>query len=491
MLEIIVKYSFIFFSCIQIYEHLLNTKSQIYSFSTLFKLLLSCSLGLLVVICKIISFPIPIATTFAILWIICTLHSGRPRLSFITLTLSLCITYLLFVTSTCLAVLVLAPLLLKLPTSVHISSALIPSLVFELVLIHLLFSIKRFKYGMPFLYAKAFNNLGLIASINTICIICLSPEQSSLQTEATLLFFCAVLSLIIIPWWQSQLKKQYIRRLRQLELESLRLEVQEKDERIAHLEERNEALGRLIHKDNHLIPALEFAVREFLSVSNTPEQQRKSEELLQEIQKLSTIREEIVTDINSAQTVNFQTGMASLDTLLNFLYKQAIGRHISFSFHMMPNISPKVLASIQEEDLVHMLSNLVDNAFIATTGCANRRVQVQMYESRKALIVEVADSGIPFEAASIINYGIVSMTTHADTGGSGIGLLDIWETKQKYRASLHITEYPADSPFTKKIVFSFDKKNKYMVYSSRAKELLKLLNRSDLQILEKEEVNIA
>jgi hypothetical protein len=63
------------------------------------------------------------------------------------------------------------------------------------------------------------------------------------------------------------LTKTYLARLRTEEIRALENIVREKEQRIAQLEQQNEALSRIIHKDNKLIPAMELAVREFLESS--------------------------------------------------------------------------------------------------------------------------------------------------------------------------------------------------------------------------------
>ena len=109
-------------------------------------------------------------------------------------------------------------------------------------------------------------------------------------------------------------------------------------------------------------------------------------------------------------------------------------------------------------------------------------MQLQFYQSQKKLVIEVADNGIPFELTSFANLGISQLTTHADTGGSGIGLMDIWKLKEKYRASLHITEYETATPYSKKISIIFNKKNLYSVETWRKEELEQISKRSDLLI---------
>lgn len=96
--------------------------------------------------------------------------------------------------------------------------------------------------------------------------------------------------------------------------------------------------------------------------------------------------------------------------------------------------------------------------------------------------MEIADNGIPFGIESLINMGIRKITTHADTGGSGIGLMDVWMIKEKYHASLHIVEYEVQCPFSKKISLSFDGRGYYSIQTWRKDEILRFCERGDLKV---------
>lgn len=81
------------------------------------------------------------------------------------------------------------------------------------------------------------------------------------------------------------------------------------------------------------------------------------------------------------------------------------------------------------------------------------------------------------------DFGLKAHTTHAGNGGSGIGLMDIWKLKKKYRASLVITEYaPGTYSYTKQISLIFDAKKHYIIQTYRRRELGQIRFRDDLYI---------
>ena len=69
-------------------------------------------------------------------------------------------------------------------------------------------------------------------------------------------------------WWRFRITRDYREKLRQAELKALQNELIEKDNRIRELEENNDSLAKIIHKDNKLIPAMELAVCEYLEMMN-------------------------------------------------------------------------------------------------------------------------------------------------------------------------------------------------------------------------------
>ena len=205
--------------------------------------------------------------------------------------------------------------------------------------------------------------------------------------------------------------------------------------------------------------------------------------------ELDRIRARRVTSINidEIKANRYETGISLIDILLNHTSKRALDEHILLSIHIGTELKDFIPRIINDEDCAHLLSDLIENAFVATKGTSNTMIQIQFYKWNKSLVIEIADNGIPFEIGSLINMGITEMTTHADTGGSGIGLMDIWKTKEKYGATYHIEEYSTATPFTKKISLTFDRKNRYSIRTYRKEEILAISKRADLQVYEQTE----
>lgn len=106
-----------------------------------------------------------------------------------------------------------------------------------------------------------------------------------------------------------------------------------------------------------------------------------------------------------------------------------------------------------------------------------------MSQERKFNLTEYQTNGQPFLPEFFQDFGLKAHTTHAGNGGSGIGLMDIWKLKKKYRASLVITEYaPGTYSYTKQISLIFDAKKHYIIQTYRKHELGQIRFRDDLYI---------
>ena len=86
----------------------------------------------------------------------------------------------------------------------------------------------------------------------------------------------------------------------------------------------------------------------------------------------------------------------------------------------------------------------------------------------------VFDSGIPFESATLMRLGKERVTTHADTGGSGIGFMTTFETMKACGASLIINEKPPNErDYTKSVTVRFNGENRYLIESYRFGDVFK------------------
>ena len=342
---------------------------------------------------------------------------------------------------------------------------------------------KRFKIGFPIYHSTDALNITTGLCLFFISLPTCFPSDGHSFKQRVLAIIILVFTLaFLIFWWQAQITKSYRKRLELRDKESKRIADIEREILLQKVLKENERLARISHRDNTLITTLKNATVNYLytEYSNPEEARIAREELIANIEALSEGRAETAENYTQKQARDFDTKFTMMNKLLHQMDLDALKMNITFSVHFGVMLEEFVPSTISEMDLVHIVDDLLKNAFKATKNSEPRIVQLQFYNLGKHLVVEVSDNGIPFEVRSLVNMGIEKRTTYED--GSGIGLMDIWSTKEKYRATYHLDEYATATPFSKKISLTFDKKNRYSIRTWRKDEILKMSRRADLQV---------
>lgn len=303
-----------------------------------------------------------------------------------------------------------------------------------------------------------------------------------------------LLAILLFAWWRRMITKSYIEKIRKLERQSLYDELAEKAATIQKLREDNQALARILHKDNKLIPAMENAVTEFLLCRTSAELSEAKiygEKLVAELQFMFQDRKGIMDDYHSQNVCLTQTGTVAVDAMLAYMQKKAASKQVVFTCKHTPAAMGHLLTRISPEDLSHLLSDLLENALNAMSDTNGGKLQVVLGKLEKDAYISVADTGTSFDIETLQLLGIQQHTTHADTGGSGIGLMDIWKLKKKYRASIQIQEFESQqNAYTKKITLFFNNKNHYVIQSYRHKEIINTQTRGDLYVIPAETIQV-
>ena len=417
-----------------------------------------------------------------ILWIYISVFSTQPQISFIIVSISFGINYCIQALSSFISTLVICALIDTIDEIVFFTISIFSACLHTIISITIL-RIKRLNKGLPILCTSYITNFATFLCLFLIFLPTYSIPSADKMWIKRLSCIVPILTLaFLIFWWQAQITKSYRHRLLMRELESLRTSEAEKDALIEKLYAENDRLAKITHRDNSLITALKDATIKGLNTDfeNPEEMIATREKLIANIEKLAEGRSSTSSTYNKRTPREFDTGLSLLDDLLHHMDKEALEQNIMFSVHFGALLKDFVPENISESDLTHTVDDLLKNAFKSTRTCESRAVQLQFYKLGKHLVIEVADNGIPFEVRSLVNMGIEQLTTYED--GSGIGLMDIWSTKENYRATYHIDEYATSSPFSKKISLTFDKKNRYTIRTYRKDEILQMSRRADLQV---------
>jgi len=212
-----------------------------------------------------------------------------------------------------------------------------------------------------------------------------------------------------------------------------------------------ERLSKIIHKDNKLLAALEHSTRELLADAPSD----TAERLLQELNRFSEERRDTLCAYEAKQLPFPEIGLFSIDTMLRYLQQRAKKYAIDFQVHFDDNIS-SITNVINEQDLCTIIADLGENAIIATKSAEIKNILLSIEKKdSQNYILNFFDSGEPFPEEVLAHLGKKRYTTHAATGGSGIGLMTTSELAQKYQAEFRISSAELSPPYTKCISLTF------------------------------------
>lgn len=362
------------------------------------------------------------------------------------------------------------------------------SFLLQLLLMFLPFRIKRWRNGMPFLYKETYAFSGMIISLCTLLVaIAIRYVKTNNLPSFSIMFIVLVciITLIIYHYWQNNITKTYRDQLKVREIAELNQSVSSQSAKITELEEEVMRLGKIVHKDNSVIPEYAFIVREYLTNHGIKEQDftLQDQQLLERLDKLTEERKGIVQQQDIYCNTLPSTKVFAIDSLLAFKQQTAMAEHIELQATISCDIPYFVEEVVNEDDLHTLLTYLLDNAIIATKDNHGRHIMLCMGIVENAYTISVFDSGTPFTTEVIANWGLKQITTHKD--GNGIGMMTIYEILKKYKASFIINEIVSGNQiYTKKLAIAFDKKNQYILQTNRPEEELEALSqRTDLKII--------
>ena len=363
---------------------------------------------------------------------------------------------------------------------------LITSILYPFFIIYI-FKSKRFSGKISMLSFNSMVNWNTI--IGFIVLTIFTFEQFSLLGHSIKRYIristAAVCLCMITIWWRSQITKTYREKLRLLEMKNLRAAKAENEAYISKLEAENRRLGTIIHKDNRIVNAMADSVCDYLTSSgstNAEDLHEKGVSLSNEINSIKTYRQELLCEGSLSETSTPQTNHAGVDAIIAFMVKEAASYGITLKFHYDKDFFSAKRFTATEMDFVHLLSDLLENAIIATRHAKGQSIELSLQILKGTPAISVSDSGIPFEINTLMKFGICEASTHTDEGGTGIGLIDIWSFKKKYHASLVIEELD-NSIYSKRLSLLFDGKNKYLIISNRFQQIISSQTRADLLVI--------
>lgn len=328
-------------------------------------------------------------------------------------------------------------LLINIPSPVIVTILLFLIGCIQNVLLFLVFHTKRLRNGIPGIATIFLGDIGVFIGALLILFSSALFFDSRDLVSLILIAFILALGVIIWLWWQKSIQTDYINKNNSQQIDLLESKLQERDAEL-------ERLSKIIHKDNKLLAALELSTRELLQDTSS----EKAESLLQELNRFSKERSETLHAYEAGQEALPKTGLFSIDTMLNYLHQRALKHKIAFQLSLEDKIAD-ITDIISEQDLCTIIADLGENAIIATKDAGTKNIRLSIERKTDGYALYFYDSGEPFAQEVLESFGKTRCTTHAETGGSGIGLVTTGELAAKYHGEFYITDADVPQPYTK------------------------------------------
>ena len=340
-----------------------------------------------------------------------------------------------------------------------------------LVLVIKAMKIKRIRNGIKFLEKQKnneyFNLIILLLSIIILfLVIVLSDKAIRIEVLYKVGFGLIIFAIIMGMFIQKSLQLYYKQKMLVKDLEETKAELEEKNIRIKELENEIIKSGKKSHSISHRQDILEHKLEELNMKSEISEMDIKSR-----IEKVGKdIRKEPVI-------VLAKTGIAEIDDVLDYMKSECVKKKIDFQLQLSGNIYKMINNYVSKDELEILLADHIKNAIIAIeySNNINKSILVRLGRLDGTYGLYVYDSGIEFEKETLLKLGKKPATTHKDSGGTGMGFMNTFDTLRKHNASFIIEEYgkPVTDNFTKVLKFKFDGKKEFKICTYRKEEIEK------------------
>ncbi|MDE6104743.1 MAG: hypothetical protein K2G38_03535 [Clostridia bacterium] len=326
----------------------------------------------------------------------------------------------------------------------------------QLLLIFLIYRIKRFRSGISVQNNDGSVELLLLVSILSVLLFTLfyAADIATSPFEIIILsiIFCG-LGFIVL--WKKHITNSYHNKVHKRNEELYEQRIEEYEKEHSELLNQNAELSKIIHRDNKLIPAMAAAVEKL--IADAP-RKKDYKDLLEQIKQLSAERNEAVETYQAKSDTLPKTGNTALDAVIHFLHNKALQSGISTEFKVDGAAIPLLLDRIKDHtDLNTVLCDLGENAIIAAKHVADGKICVAFgVDGENVPSLSFYDNGEKFDEKVLANMGKKRITTHKSEGGSGIGLMTLFEILNKYNASYCLDEQSDYGAYTKQIKITFD-----------------------------------
>ena len=332
-----------------------------------------------------------------------------------------------------------------------------------------IFRIKKFRYGIIFLKKKIENQYLKVLALDIFVIVLLSivtlQSYSGLGVKNIGITF-VIISVIVFHTVKQFLEIYYKQNLLTKDLEETKEELEAKKKEVEKLEKENLEFSKTSHSLAHKQKALEYRLRKLAKSGRINE-----DEEIDIKNELENISEEMYKEPEDIELA--KTDIPSIDNMFSYMQSECIKDNIKFELQVVGNIHYMVNNLISENELEILIADHIKDAIIAINHSdnSNRSILVRIGKIDNLYSLYIYDSGIEFTKEVLDNLGKKPITTHADTGGTGMGFMNTFDTLNKTKASFIINEIgkPCEDNYTKVLIFKFDNANAFKVNSYKDK----------------------
>ena len=339
--------------------------------------------------------------------------------------------------------------------------------IFAIYLIILMnvINLKKFKYGISYLkkkFKETYLNI-LILNIGIIVLFfaMMIHDKDILKGRAIITTFI-ILSITMFITIKQSFDLYYKQNLLEKDLKETKDELEAKKKEVEKLEKENLEFSKTSHSLAHKQKALEYRLSQLTKLGKINE-----DEEIDIKNELENISEEMYKEPEDIELA--KTDIPSIDNMFSYMQSECIKDNIKFELQVVGNIHYMVNNLITENELEILIADHIKDAIIAINHSdnSNRSILVRIGKIDNLYSLYIYDSGIEFTKEVLDNLGKKPITTHADTGGTGMGFMNTFDTLNKTKASFIINEIgkPCEDNYTKVLIFKFDNQNEFKVNS--------------------------
>lgn len=342
----------------------------------------------------------------------------------------------------------------------------------NLLFIKRIFRIKKFKYGISFIKNNSNNNyldiliLTIAITIVFICFLFGNYKNMTLQYLTVWLIIYIIFMSIIIQKSFIIYQKQ---KLLEKTLKDYEQEIAESKNKFEILLKEKNNLVKANHEFYHRQQALHLKLDNLIKNNKT----LFKEEYGSIIDRIDTLSKEYTTTISNTETQAIlpKTNISEIDDMFIYMQNECKKNNIDFTLRLTSDIYQLINNIIPKNKFETLIGDLIRNSIIAINYSSNKNRAIMIILGIKDNTYEfsIYDTGIEFKIETLSKLGLEHATTHADTGGTGIGFITTFETLKYCKASLIIAEFSdRNFEYSKSITIKFDSKNNYIIETYRA-----------------------